>query len=259
MDDKIPIRTVTRAVTVLRAINRHGSMNMMSIARASGLSYPTAYRLVQTLIYEGLIEREPSRKYYRPTALVQELSVGYRPHNQLVAIARPYLEKMTQSMGWPVSIASPVGMNMVLRDSTHAQTTLTFEHYPPGFTFPLVESASGHLCLALSSDEVFEEIVHWLQENEGSEDALAHLPSDAALARIRERGYAVKAWGRYNLTPGRTSAISVPIFRRGTFEAALTLIFFASAMSQDVAIERYLQELQDNATAISDAVSWPAA
>lgn len=256
MDDKVPIRTVSRAITVLRAINRHGSLNMMAIARTSGLSYPTAFRLVRTLIHEGLIEREPSRKHYRPTALVQELSVGYRPHNELVTIARPYLEEMTRTLGWPVSVANPVGMNMVLRDSTHAQTTLTFEHYPPGFTFPLVEAASGHLFLALAADEVVEEVVHWMRETESGEEALTHFPSPATLDAIRERGYAIRAWGRYNLNPGRTSAISVPIFRRGVFDAALTLIFFASAMSQETAVERYVELMKENARAISDALSF---
>lgn len=255
MDDKVPIRTVSRAITVLRAINRHGSLNMMAISRASGLSYPTAFRLVRTLIHEGLIEREPSRKHYRPTALVQELSVGYRPHNELVTMARPYLESLTQAIGWPVSIANPVGMHMVLRDSTHARTTLTFEHYPPGFTFPLAESASGHLFLALAAPEVVEEVVHWMGETDAGEDALQHFPSEATLNTIRERGYAVKAWGRYNLNPGRTSAVSVPIYRRGVFDAALTLIFFASAMSPETAIERYINQLKDAANAISEALS----
>jgi IclR family mhp operon transcriptional activator len=259
MDDKVPIRTVSRAITVLRAINRHGSLNMMSIARASGLSYPTAFRLVRTLIHEGLIEREPSRKHYRPTALVQELSVGYRPHNELVSLSRPYLEELTHAIGWPVSLTSPVGMSMVLRDSTHARTTLTFEHYPPGFTFPLAESASGHLFLALAAEDVVEEVVHWMGETEAGEEALVHFPSPTTLNLIRERGFAVKAWGRYNLNPGRTSAISVPIFRRGVFDAALTLIFFASAMSAEAAIERYMDQLKRCAGSISDAISSGAA
>lgn len=255
MDDKVPIRTVSRSISVLRAINRHGALNMMSIARATGLSYPTAFRLVRTLIHEGLIEREPARKFYRPTALVQELSVGYRPHNELVTLSRPYLEDLTKAVGWPVSITSPVGMNMVLRDSTHAETTLTFEHYPPGFTFPLVEAASGHLFLALASDDTVEEVIRWMRETDAGEESLAHFPTKATLNLIRERGYALTAWGRYNLNPGRTSAIAVPIYRRGTFEAALTLIFFASAMTQETAVSRYMDKLKATATAISNAMS----
>ena len=254
MSDKVPIRTVSRSITVLRAINRHGSLNVMSIARASGLSYPTAFRIVQTLMHEGLVEREPSRKHYRPTVLVQELSVGYRPHSKLVSIARPYLETLTKEIDWPVSIATHVGMNMVLRDSTHAATTLTFDHYPPGFTFPLLYSASGHLFLAHASDETREQILHWVGETENAESDLTHFPTEPTLERIREQGYAAVEWGRYNLNPGRTSAISVPIFSDDGFEAALTLIYFAAAMKQPIAIDRYLAPLQKTAEAIRRAL-----
>jgi len=39
------------------------------------------------------------------------------------------------------------------------------------------------------------------------------------------------------------------------FDAALTLIFFASAMSAEAAIERYMDEMKRIASAISDAIS----
>jgi len=255
MNEKVPIRTVSRSISVLRAINRHGSLSMMSISKASGLSYPTAFRIVRTLMHEGLVEREPSRKHYRPTVLVQELSVGYRAHSKLVATARPFLEALTKTIGWPVSIATHVGMNMVLRDSTHAATTLTFEHYPPGFTFPLLESASGHLFLAHTTDEMREQVVQWIGETEDAETELQRFPTPQRLDLIRKQGYATIEWGRFNLTPGRTSTISVPIFQGETFEAALTLIYFAASMKQNVAIERYLTTLQETGDAISAALS----
>jgi IclR family transcriptional regulator, mhp operon transcriptional activator len=237
-------------MTVLRVINRHGSLSMMSIAKASGLSYPTTFRLVRTLMHEGLVEQEVSRKHYRPTALVQELSIGYRPYSQLVTIARPHLEALTKLNGWPVSIATPVGMSMVLRDSTHADTTLTFEHYPPGFTFPLTESASGILFLAYALGDVVDNVKDWLREKDGAEDELKHFPTQETLQRVRAQGYASLGWGQHNLNPGRTSAISVPIFRKGNFEAALTLVYFAAAMKPAKAIERYLDTLIERAQMI---------
>jgi len=249
MDNGLPIRSVIRSIAVLKAINRHGSLCMASIARESGLSYPTTCRVVRTLIHEGLIEQEPSRKHYRPTALVQELSVGYRPHNGLVNAARPHLVELTKAVGWPVSITGRVGMSMVLRDSTHAQTTLTFEHYPPGFTFPLLESASGSVALAFASDEEIAEIRRWVRH-----DDMMRCPDAESLARVREQGYAAKAWSRHNLNPGRTSAISVPIVREGAFEAALTLIYFVASMTQSEAIERYLPTLRRVAGTIGDAL-----
>jgi IclR family mhp operon transcriptional activator len=255
MEKGAPIRSISRSIAVLKAINRHGSLSMTSIARATGLSYPTAYRVVHTLVDEGLIEQEPARKFYRPTADVQELAVGYQPHNGLITAARPFIVALTKEIGWPVSISSRVGTNMVLRDSTHSDTTLTFEQYTPGFTFPLFESASGHLCLAHTSDEGVAEALRCSREIGESAAGLLSDPPKDFLETIREQGYATQAWGRLNMKPGRTSSISVPIFRYDTFEAALTVIYFASAMSQGKAIERYLPALQRTATMIGEARS----
>ena len=61
MEKGVPIRSITRSIAALKAINRHGSLSMMEIAKASEVPYPTACRIVQTLLYEGLIEQEPAR------------------------------------------------------------------------------------------------------------------------------------------------------------------------------------------------------
>ena len=48
-----------------------------------GLPYPTAKRIVQTLVVEGPIACEPSRKYYRAAALAQSLSSGFEHEGKL--------------------------------------------------------------------------------------------------------------------------------------------------------------------------------
>ena len=83
-----PIRAISRSIAVLQAINRAGSMSMTDISQASGMPYSTTRRIVETLLNEGLIEREPARKHYRPTALVETLSHGFQGHGRLVMTAR---------------------------------------------------------------------------------------------------------------------------------------------------------------------------
>ena len=54
-----------------------------------------------------------------------------------------------------------VGRNMMLRDSTHANTSLTFEKYYSGFTLPILDGASGKLSMAFAADEDREMILRW--------------------------------------------------------------------------------------------------
>ncbi|MCC2976549.1 helix-turn-helix domain-containing protein [Sphingomonas sp. PL-96] len=252
----MPIRSLSRSIAALKAINEHGSLTMMAISKASRVPYPTACRIVQTLLFEGLIEQEPSRKRYRPTALVQTLSHGFQHRDHLVSTARPHIVELTREVGWPISIAIRVGRRMMLRDSTHANTALTFENYYPGFSLPILDSASGRLSLAFAADEEREMILGWMREMPEVElDYLRSAQVSLDVEKIRANGYAVQGRNHYNRTPGKTSSIAVPIFNDGEFEAAMTMVFFVSAMKLDTAIERYLPTLKACAAAISSDLS----
>lgn len=249
MDKGVPIRSISRSIAVLQVINRQGALSMTAIARHCAIPYPTACRIVQTLMHEKLLEQEPSRKRYRATALVKSLAHGYQPQDHLVDVARSHLRDMTRKFGWPVSITVRVGSRMVVLDSTHTETSLTFERYYPGFTLPVVGSASGRLCLAMMTDAEREEVVQWLPL--AGEENAPPLLDEAALQTVREQGYMALDWGRHNRTPGKTSSIAVPIYRDGQFEAALTLIYFAVALRQEQAVQLYLPMLLEKAALIS--------
>ena len=255
MEKGVPIRSISRSISVLQAINRHRSLSMMAISRQAGVPYPTACRIVQTLIHEGLIDQEPARKRYRATALVQSLAHGYQPESELSDVARPHLRTLTSQIGWPVSLTVRVGTHMVVRDSTHAETALTFERYYPGFTLPLLECASGRVCLAHMAGEELDSMMRWVSLA-GEDDALNYRVYEAVntLEKIRSEGFAAVGWGRHNRTPGKTSSIAVPIFREGRFAASLTMIYFSASMKQSIAIERYVNTLKSSAESITRAL-----
>lgn len=256
MEKGVPIRSISRSIAALKAINRHGSLSMMEISKASEVPYPTACRIVQTLLYEGLIEQEPARKRYRPTAMVQTLAHGFQQDDRLVKAARPHIISLTKRVGWPVSIATRVGRNMMLRDSTHANTSLTFERYYPGFTLPILDSASGKLSMAYAPDEERIMILKWMRVSQEIDlDYLATAQASLDVERIRRQGYALQGRNHFNLTPGKTSSIAVPIFLNGIFEAAMTMVFFVSAMKLDAALGQYLDDLKETAAAISHDLS----
>ncbi len=253
MEKGVPIRAICRAISVLQAVNRMGPLTMMEIAKAAGVPYPTAFRLVQTLIYEGMIDLDPNLKRYKPTALVQSLSCGFQDSELLVEVARPHIISLTRRIGWPISISSRVGHNMILRDSTHANTSLTFERYYPGFTLPILDSASGRLCLAFTPKEERDALLRWLRVSKLVDSEYLKGTSDALnLDQIKEQGYAVQGRNLHNLTPGKTASIAIPIFKDDEFLAAMTVVFFISSMSVDAALSRYLDEMRYVSLKISE-------
>lgn len=256
-DKGVPIRAISRGLAVLKAINRGGSLSMMQIAQQSSVPYPTACRIVQTLLDEGMIEREPARKRYRPTALVQTLSLGYQATDHLVTTARPHIVALCNKVSWPISIAARTGNSMIVRDSTHQLTSLTLSNYYPGFTLPLLECSTGKCYLAFCPDEERETILSGLRKLQGSADKLAALllHKGALIDDIRAKGYATQVRNLYTATPGKTSSIAVPLFDNGRVVGSMALIFFASAMSMDEALRQYVGDLKATAQTISAALS----
>jgi IclR family transcriptional regulator, mhp operon transcriptional activator len=249
----VPIRAITRGLAVLQAINRGGSITMMEIARTSQVPYPTACRIVQTLLHQGMIERETARKRYRATALVQTLASGYQDDSQLVNIAAPHIQALCDKLLWPIAITSRVGAHMMVRDSTHTRTSLTLNNYYPGFTLPIMECSSGKAYMAFCSDAERKQLLEGLRTIEGAAERMAMLllSNDSLLRDVRKLGYATQSRNAYTANPGKTSSISVPVFRGDQVAGSIVLIFFAVAMPMEKAIDQFIEELKATAEAIS--------
>lgn len=252
MEKGVPIRSLSRGIAVLQAVNRGNALSMMEIARTSEVPYPTACRIVQTLVYEGLIEREPARKRYRPTALTQTLAYGFQGDMHLVEVARAHLVELTRSLGWPVSIATHVGHSMVIRDSTHSLTALTFNNYYPGYSLPVLECASGLVYISHMQPEERSNLLHTLKlmDSARSRHAVALLEREGLADEIRDNGYATRGNNLFTNNPGKTSSIAVPIMLDGRIIAALTLAFFSAATKMTDATRQFVDPLKRAADAI---------
>jgi IclR family mhp operon transcriptional activator len=253
MERSSDVRSISRSLSVLRAINRAGSLSMIEIAHTCRLPYPTARRITSTLMKEGMLEREPTRKNYRPTVLVKSLSHGYQDHSGLVDICRPHLTELTREHLWPVSLATRVGQMMVVRDCTHAMSPMAMHNYRAGAAFPLLECASGHIYLAYTDEDEREQLLKAATEAEFEADPqmVAQFRSGARVAEILETGYAIRGRNRFTNTPGRTSSIAAPVFNNGKVCAVLTMVLFASAMKVIEAADRYAPPLKAAAQRIT--------
>jgi IclR family mhp operon transcriptional activator len=255
MEKGVPIRAISRSIAVMQAINRHGSLTLMQIAQEAALAYPTTCRIVQTLQFEGLIEREPDRKRYRPTALVHTLSHGFQTDERLVTAARPHIVELTRKLSWPVTVATRVGQRMMVRDSTHGLTSLTFNKYHPGYTLPILECATGRAYLAWCDEDERAMVLEGLRSLDIADvpgaDALPLFENGLLPREVRAQGFATRHRNPYTETPGKTSSIAVPIFDDDQLVGTMTIVFFSIAMKMEQAVETLLPDLKRCADAIS--------
>ncbi len=253
----VPIRAASRALEVLEAINRLGSPTIMEIKEEIQLPYPTIYRIIMTLVHEEWIEQEPARKRYRPTQRVWSLVSGFQTQDLLVACARNPLVELTNEVLWPATLTARVGDRMMVKDSTHSLTSQTFAVYYPGYTLPLLDSAAGKAHLAFCSENERRIILDSAKAkvDEETELPLQIVNESGYLESIRTDGFATQARLRHNDSPGRTSAIAVPVFVAGKLEACLGLVYFSLAMSEEEAITQYVTRLKETAERIGAAAA----
>ncbi len=244
------IRAIGRGLKVLQAINHHRSLSMTAIAALCELPYPTACRIVDTLIAEQMIEREQTRKHYRPTALVRTLSAGYQPDDELAVACRPHIERLTRDLRWPISVCTRVGMSMMIRESTHAIAPYTLSLYHPGYTMPILGSSSGKVQLAFSSLADQQAVLAPLRARNDAAGARLVSRLEAEFGAVRAQGFASFDRIRHTANPGKTSAISVPVLIDGLCQGTVTLAFFSSSMNLADAVKAYLAPLKRAAVAI---------
>ena len=253
----VPIRAASRALEVLEAINHLGGPTIMEITEDCRLPYPTVYRIIMTLVHDGWIEQEPTRKRYRPTQRVWSLVNGFQTQDLLVACARKPLTDLTSAVLWPVTLSVRVGDRMMVKDSTHSLTSQTFSNYHPGYTLPLLDCGAGKAYLAFCAEEERCIILDSAQRS-GDELTLWMLQivgNESYLDKIRQQGFASHVRVQHNENPGKTSAIAVPVFVDGRLEACLALIYFDLAMREEEAIAQYAEQLKHTAARIGTATA----
>jgi IclR family mhp operon transcriptional activator len=188
---------------------------------------------------------------------VQTLSSGYQEDGRLIDAARPHIMALNDRHGWPVTVATHVGFRMMIADSTHALTSLTFSHYYPGYTLPLLECAAGRAYLSFTTEEERKLILETLKRipDITNSHALQLFETNELTEIIVRDGYAAMGHNRFTQDPGKTSSIAVPLYNGDQIVGALALIFFFGAQRLDHAVPRYLSDLRETAGAIKASLA----
>jgi IclR family mhp operon transcriptional activator len=73
MDSRQEVKSLKKALGVLNIIKHKGEATVFDIALGIGIPHATAYRLLETFVAEGYVERQPHSPYYRLTSKVLQL------------------------------------------------------------------------------------------------------------------------------------------------------------------------------------------
>ncbi|HKU99942.1 MAG TPA: IclR family transcriptional regulator C-terminal domain-containing protein, partial [Vineibacter sp.] len=248
------IGPVTRALTVLEALNRRPCTSLHVLNSETGLPKATLVRLLNALRAAGYAEQVSSALGYRVTARVVELAAGYRFRDRVVDAAMPAMQRFTHQHRWPLYLATLEGGAIQVRYSTIADSPLSTEPAAFNRSFPILSSALGRVYLAFCPDAERSMILRALAtsrraENRPARDRRRLL---VALREIRQQGYAITPPNR-----SRYLGLAVPVMHDDDVLACLSLRFLRRALSLTEAVDRYLDDLRHTARSIGQAIDAP--
>ena len=256
--DYSTVRSLVRGLDLLHALNSHnkGRASLAQLATQTGLHRTTVRRLLETLITEGYVLRSESDDRYVLTLKVRSLAEGFKDEERVSAISGPILAELLQQVRWPSDLCTPDGGSMLIRESTHRFSALSFNRAMVGERLPILLTAAGRAYFCYCADKEREALRALLcqdpvQSRFATDDRfIANL-----LEQTQARGYSSNEgdWAAER----KMGAIAVPIFDAGKVIASINVIYLTRAITHAEAAARYLPALVQARQQLEAALAQP--
>jgi DNA-binding IclR family transcriptional regulator len=187
-------QTIARATAVLRELagNVREGHRLIDLAERLGLERPTAHRILQGLVHEGLVAQDPRERVYRLGPLTYELGLAAAPSASLVDGCADAVSELARLTGDTVFLTARSAKDVVCLDRREGSFPIKAMILDVGQRRPLGVGA-GSIAMLSALDE--RECTEVLERNERRLQALGE-PKICELTRIiqqaRKSGYAIK-------------------------------------------------------------------
>jgi len=239
------VQGLSRGLAILHAINlsANGWASIAELSATTGLHRTTVRRLLETLQAEGYVRRSVSDDSYRLNQKIRQLSDGFTDDEWISEVANPVLGELLQKVVWPSDLSTLDGDCMLVRETTHRFSPLSFHRAMIRQRMPVLFTSAGRAYLAYCSPEERRQILQLLVagNDEQANFARNRVLVEQMLEKVRRQGYATND-GEWNLQV-KIAAIAVPIRHKGSVLAAVNVVFLKKAVPMDEAVRRYLPEL----------------
>lgn len=187
-----PLKTVDRALDVLEFIasaepTQHVAVKV--VADALGLNLSSTYHIVNTLSGRHYLERD-SQGNLRLGAKATELGESRRDAFDLVALAEPVLQELSELSGETVYLTELIDSRVIIRFAIESSRSLRVTSLPVGHSGSEDERASGIAVLAhLSNSDARRVIASAYPKLEKSEVDARVAELQEQFAETRKAGY----------------------------------------------------------------------
>jgi len=240
------VQGLSRGLAILHAINRapDGWITIAELSQQTGLHRTTVRRMLETLQTEGYVRRSNSDDSYRLNQKIRQLSDGFTDDEWISEIANPVLGELLQKLVWPSDLCTLDGDSMLVRETTHRFSPLSFHRAMIRQRLPLLFTSAGRAYLAFCGEEERRQLLNLLASGQDEQGAFARNRAlvDNLLDKVRQQGFASND-GDWNQQT-KIAAIALPVRHRESILATINVVFLRKAVDMREAEQRYLPELR---------------
>ncbi len=177
-----------RAIRLLKLFTSEvPELHLAELADMSGLNKTTTHRLLQALLSEELLDRNPANSAYRLGPGMMALGVQALSGNQLRVRARPLLKKLAEETGETATLEVPVDDTMLILDEVTSKHLLGASGNV-GTRWPIHATSTGKALIAFEQngpDRLRPPLLPLT-----SRTIIEHAALQQQLSDIRRRGFA---------------------------------------------------------------------
>ncbi len=244
---------LSRGLAVLQCLTAlpQGRASAGDVARQTGIHRTTVRRLLETLQREGFVERNDNDGSFQLTIKIRQLGESLTDHEWVSSLAAPILRRLSEQVVWPCDLSIPNGTAMVIRDSTHHFSPLSFHRGMIGTRLPMLRTAMGRAYLAFSREEVRAAVLRLILDDPDPSARItgSPFPIEEIIRRTREQGFGMnyREWQ----PDEKTATIALPIMNKTEdVVACINIIVNTVGITVDKMKSDLLPELRAAASAI---------
>ncbi len=241
------LRTLTRGLSVIRALNATNGANIQVIARETGVSRGSVHRILETLAAEGYVRHVKGRYYVERKLCLMTAAII---ESAWIDRAQPAIEELCRDVRWPITVMRPNGLAMETCAGTDKLSPFRHRTVRLGVRLPMMGSAAGRVFVAAQPDAMRAQLVESLSR-------AAEFPEDQEFCRNQRQALEILAGVRQKGVAtagvGRITVIAVPIVQDdGLVLGAMSLRHFTASISTAEVIRTNIAKMQSTAKGIAN-------
>ncbi len=189
-EDKGQVKAVLRTFTLLETISKNPRMGISELARETGIAKATVFRFVQTFKDLGYLNPLPGDEGFLLTMKLFQLGSGALEHQDLIKMAHPFLERLSDLSHETIHLAIRDGAKIIYIDKVDSRFSLQMRS-GVGRSAPLHCTGIGKVLSAWESEDRLDTLLRGYDWTPYTEHTLTSREDFLKeMARIREQGYA---------------------------------------------------------------------